>query len=156
MLSASSRNRASLSASAASARLRSVISSATTLMPRNVASGIFQRVPVGEPDTLCVTTVRSLAADLYACDGFAGSKNRLNDVLDLIGNLWNRISHRPADVVRNGNPADLGQMPVDLEISAVRGKEGKSDRGSFVQELQFGRLVDHVSIPVDWTSPPTQ
>jgi hypothetical protein len=56
-------------------------------------------------------------------------------VLDLIGNLWDRVSHGPADMVRTGNPADLGQMPVDLEISAVGGKEGKSDRGGFVQKL---------------------
>jgi hypothetical protein len=75
-------------------------------------------------------------------------------VLDLIGNKWDRVSHGPADMVRNGNPADLGQMPVDLEISAVGGKEGKSNRSSFVQKLQFGWLVDHLSIPVDWTSAP--
>ena len=60
----------------------------------NVASGIFQWVPVGKPDTLCVTAVRSLAADLYARDGLAGSENRLDDVLDLIGNLWDRIFNR--------------------------------------------------------------
>jgi hypothetical protein len=90
---------------------------------------------VGEPDTLRVATVRSLAADLNARDGLAGSENRLDDVLDLIGNLWDRVSHGPADMVGNGDPADLGQMPVDLEISAVRGKEGKSDRGGFIQKL---------------------
>jgi hypothetical protein len=99
------------------------------------ASAIFQRVPVRKPDTLCVTAARSLAADLYARDCLAGSENRLDDVLDLIGNLWNGVSHGPADMVGNGNPADLGQMPVDLEISAVGGEEGKSDRGGFVQKL---------------------
>jgi hypothetical protein len=101
----------------------------------NVASGVFQRMPVGKPNTLCVTTVGALAADLYAGDSLAGSENRLDDVLDLIGNLGDRVSHGPANMVCNGNSADLGQMPVDLEISAVRGKEGKSNRSGFVQKL---------------------
>jgi hypothetical protein len=61
-------------------------------------------------------------------------------------NLRDRLSHRPADVIRDGNPADLGQVPVDLQISAVRGEKRKSDRGGFVQKLQFGWLVGHLSI----------
>jgi hypothetical protein len=119
----------------------------------NAASGILQRVPVGKPDTLCVTAVRSLAADLYACDGPASAENRLNYVLDLIGNLRDRVSHGPSDVVRDGNPADLGQVPIDLEISAVRGEERESDRGGVVHKLHFGWLVGHFAYPVDWTSP---
>jgi hypothetical protein len=119
----------------------------------NAASGILQRVPVGKPDTLCVTAVRSLAADLYACDGLASAENRLHYLLDLIGNLRDRVSHGPSDVVRDGNPADLGQVPVDLQISAVRGEERESDRGGVVHKLQFGWLVGHFAYPVDWTSP---
>jgi hypothetical protein len=42
-------------------------------------------------------------------------------VLDLIGNLRDRLSHRPADMVLDGNPADLGQVPVDLQISVSLG-----------------------------------
>jgi hypothetical protein len=84
--------------------------------------------------------------DLYAADGLASLENRRYDALDLIGNLRDRLSHRPADVVRDRNPADLGQMPVDLQISAVRSEERKSDRSGFVQKLQFGWLVGHLSI----------
>jgi hypothetical protein len=101
----------------------------------NVASGIFQWMPVRQPDTLCVTAVRSLAADFYAGDGLTGAENRLDDALDLIGNLRDRLSHGPADMVRNGNSTDLGQMPIDLEISAIRGEEGKSNRSGLVQKL---------------------
>jgi hypothetical protein len=98
----------------------------------NVTGGVFQRMPVGQPNTLRVATVRSLAANLYAGNGLAGSENRLHDVFDLIGNLWERVADGPANMVCNGNPADLGQMLVDLEISAIGGKEGESNRGGLV------------------------
>ena len=101
----------------------------------NVTGGVFQRMPVGQPNTLRVATVGSLAANLYAGDGLAGSENRLHDVFDLIGDLWDRVAHGPANMVCNGNPADLRQVPVDLEISAIGGQEGKSNRSGFVQQL---------------------
>jgi len=101
----------------------------------NVAGGIFQRMPVRQPNTLRVGTVGSLAVDLYARDGLAGSENRLHDVLDLIGNLRDRVADGPADMLCNGNPADLCQMPVDLKIAAIGGKEGESNRSRLVQKL---------------------
>jgi hypothetical protein len=101
-----------------------------------------------QPNTLGVATVRPLAADLNADDGLAGSENRLHDVFDLIGDLGDRVADGPANMVWNGDSADLSQMPVDLEVTAIGRKEGKSDRCSLVQQLQFGCLVDHMSIPV--------
>jgi hypothetical protein len=92
-------------------------------------------MPVGQPNTLRVATVGPLTANLYAGDGLAGSENLLHDVFDLIGDLRDRVAHRPANMVYNGNPADLRQVPVDLEISAIGGQEGKSNRSGFVQQL---------------------
>ena len=58
-------------------------------------SAIFslQRMPVGNPHALCVTPVRSLAIDLYAGDRLPGPQNRLDEQLDLVGNLRDGISH---------------------------------------------------------------
>ena len=64
-----------------------------------------------------------------------------DDVLDLIGNKWDRISHGPTDMVCNGNPADLRQMPVDLLISAIGREKCETNRGSFVDKPQLGLML---------------
>jgi hypothetical protein len=76
-------------------------------------------MPVRHPNTLRVAIVGPLAVNLYTGDGFAGSENGLHDVFDLIGNLWDRVADGPANMVRDGNSADLRQALVDLQISAI-------------------------------------
>jgi hypothetical protein len=49
-------------------------------------------------------------------------------------------------MILDGNPADFGQMPVDLQIAAVGCKKRKPDRGGFVKKLQFRRPFDRMSI----------
>ena len=149
MLSASSRNRASLSRSAASpaattasARLRSVMSSATTLTPTMAPPLPFRGYQLVSHACSTFLSVGPLPVDLDPGDRLTGAQDRLDDDFHLVCDLRDRFTHRPPDVIGDGNAADLRQSLVDLHVAAVRRKECKPHRRSIVDQLELRQLLE--------------
>ena len=124
----------SLALSAASARLRSVISSAATLTPTISPLGC-ERMPVGHPEAF-FGLVGALAGDLDAGDGIAGAHDRGHDAFDRVRQRRHAVSHIAPEMVLNGDAADFGEALVDLDVAAVGGEEGEADRRGVVDQLR--------------------
>jgi hypothetical protein len=109
---------------------------------RNGAIRAPYRMPAGEPEPLRIGSVRPLPVDLDAGDGLARAQDALDDALDLIGDLRERLAHGASDMIGDRNSADFSQTLVDLKVAAVRRQECKADRGGVVDQTKLGQKAE--------------
>ena len=76
--------------------------------------------------------------DFDACDGFAGTNDRRNKLLHLLGHLRDRLTYRPPDVVGDGQATNLRQVLIDHYVAAIRAEKSQADGRRLVDQLETG------------------
>ena len=62
--------------------------------------------------------------------------------LTSFGETWHAIPNRAAQMIFNRDAANSGEMLVDQQIAAVRGKKSESDWRGIVDKLQRRLLLE--------------
>ena len=57
----------------------------------------------------------------------------------LLGDLRDRLAHRPPDVIGNRNTANLRQVLIYHQVTAIGTEKCQANRRRFVNECKFGR-----------------
>ena len=104
-------------------RLGDLLSS--NVYANNFPTRIFQWMPIGDPDSFDVRSVRALAVDLDARNRLACTYNGLYDVLDLLSDLRDHLAHRTPDVISNRDPTYFGQVLIDHQVMAIGAKKSR-------------------------------
>ena len=120
---------------AASARLRSVISSAATLIAHDVSRRPAQRMPIGYPKSLFALGRRAAQRPRRPY-GFSGLQNRADNLLDRRCERRHAFPDRAAQMAIDRDAADFSETLIYMHIAAVRRKECEANRGCVVNQLE--------------------
>ncbi len=91
------------------------------------ASGVGRRIPADRPG-LARLPAAGRDADLQINHGLTGGDHTLQQLVHLVAEVTQELSHGATDVVRGGTAVQPGQDVVDLKMAPRGVIEGKTDR----------------------------
>ena len=92
-------------------------------------------MPIGHPPAL-FGLIGALAGNLDAGHRIARVHDRADNVFDRVCQTGHAVSYRTSQMVFNRNAAYFGKALVDLQIAAVRRKNGQPYRRRIIDQLQ--------------------